>query len=367
MRTQPVGAHHDGVGAEASRSRAHAPREVGRRIAGEGDDQGHDHHPVAVEVVGGDDRAESDDAQRHDPAEQQAEPGDLVGDRSAALVESAAVADGAPELLLERQEEPGRQGERGEPQRGDRLERVGAADRVLADLEEEVGGDAGDQQRQRDGDGSLRQRRAQRGAGRHAGTIGRGRVRHGNRTLPPVAAARSAPPRRPSVVPIVLRSQMHRFGASGCGERCRPSAGNCDEYFADTCQLDDGSSLCATDSLGCPWNPMTSTRSRHRWWRSSWSTAPAHGSTRRSPGWPARTTRTSRRCSCSPVAPMTPTGNRWPIGSSPGCPTRSSATSASTPGSAPRPMPCSTWSRATTGSSASVTTTSPSIPTPSAS
>ena len=153
----PVGAHHDGVGAEAARSGAHTAGEVRRRVADEREQQRHHHHPVAIEVVAGDDRAERDDHERNETAEEDAEPGDLVRDGPAALAERAAGADSPPELLLQRQEEPGRQRERGEPQRGDRLELVGAADGVLADLEEEVGGDAGDEQPQRDRDRSLGQ------------------------------------------------------------------------------------------------------------------------------------------------------------------------------------------------------------------
>ena len=65
----------------------------------------------------------------------------MLHDRPAALAEGAPVAEGPAELLLEGEEEPGREGERGEPQRRDRLEGVVAADRPRADDEEGVGGD----------------------------------------------------------------------------------------------------------------------------------------------------------------------------------------------------------------------------------
>ena len=41
------------------------------------------------------------------PPSSSAEPGDLVGDGTAALAEGAAVADGPAELLLERRKNPG--------------------------------------------------------------------------------------------------------------------------------------------------------------------------------------------------------------------------------------------------------------------
>ena len=77
----------------------------------------------------------------------EAEADDLGDDRLAALADRPAVGEGPAELLLEREEEPGREGERGEPQRRDRVELVLAADGPRADLEEGVGGDAGDEQR----------------------------------------------------------------------------------------------------------------------------------------------------------------------------------------------------------------------------
>ena len=69
-----------------------------------------------------------------DAAEQHAEPGDLGDDRAAALAERPAVADRPAELLLEGEEEPRGEGERGEPQRRDRLELVVAADRDVPTL-----------------------------------------------------------------------------------------------------------------------------------------------------------------------------------------------------------------------------------------
>ena len=87
----------------------------------------------------------------------------------AALAERPAVGERPAELLLEREEEAGRQGERGEPQRRDRLELVVAADGPRADLEEGVGRDAGDEQGRGDRDGALGERGA---GGRRAGHEG---------------------------------------------------------------------------------------------------------------------------------------------------------------------------------------------------
>ena len=53
-----VGAHDDRVVAEAARARADAAGEVGRRVGDERDDERGHHHPVAVEVVRRDQRAE---------------------------------------------------------------------------------------------------------------------------------------------------------------------------------------------------------------------------------------------------------------------------------------------------------------------
>ena len=97
---------------------------------------------------------------RHDADEHRAEPDHLAHDRSAAVADGPSVRERPAEFLLERQEEPGCEGEHGEPHRGDRCELLGAADGHGADLEEGVGGDAGDQQRDADGDGPLGQRSA---------------------------------------------------------------------------------------------------------------------------------------------------------------------------------------------------------------
>ena len=68
--------------------------------------------------------------------------------------------EGPAELLLERQEEARGQGERGEPQGRHRVERVVAAERVLADAEEREAGEAGDEQADADRDGALGERRS---------------------------------------------------------------------------------------------------------------------------------------------------------------------------------------------------------------
>ena len=62
------------------------------------------------------------------PASIAPEAHDLADDRAAALPDGPAVGERPAELLLEGEEEPGRQRERGEPQRRDRLELLVAAD-----------------------------------------------------------------------------------------------------------------------------------------------------------------------------------------------------------------------------------------------
>ena len=89
------------------------------------------------------------------PASMRAEEHHPPYDRLAALAVGLAVGERPSELLFEREEEPGRQRERGEPQRRDRGELVLATERTRADPEERVGGDAGDQQREADGKGAL--------------------------------------------------------------------------------------------------------------------------------------------------------------------------------------------------------------------
>ena len=70
---------------------------------------------------------------------------------------------GEPEFLLEWQEEPWGERKRGEPHRDDRFELLLAPERDLADLEEGVGGDTGDQQRKPDRQRAFRKRNASRG------------------------------------------------------------------------------------------------------------------------------------------------------------------------------------------------------------
>ena len=91
------------------------------------------------------------DRERHDAAHH----------RAPTLVESAAVGKGATELLFERQEEPGSEEERREPEAADRLEAV-LAQGFHADLEERVAGDAGDQQADSDGQRAFGERKALR-------------------------------------------------------------------------------------------------------------------------------------------------------------------------------------------------------------
>ena len=157
-----VAPHHDGVLAEAPRSRADASSEMGGRVRRERDDQRRQHHPVPVEVVAGDERAEGENRDDDEGDEDRGQPDDLGDDGLAAVAGRPPVGEGASELLLEGEEESGGEGEGGEPQRRDRLELVGAPDRPRADLEEGVRRNARDQQGGRDGNGALRERSAGR-------------------------------------------------------------------------------------------------------------------------------------------------------------------------------------------------------------
>ncbi len=128
---------------------------MGGSVGGEGADQRDHHEPVAVEVRRCDDRAEQDDHDRDERDEDRAEPHDLLHHRLTALIDGPAMRERPAELLLEREEEAGSQREHGEPHRRDRSELLRAADSDRADLEERVGGEPGDQQRDADGDGAL--------------------------------------------------------------------------------------------------------------------------------------------------------------------------------------------------------------------
>ena len=101
-------------------------------------------------------------------------------------LERPPVRDGATEFLFERQEQARREGERHEPQRGERRELVGAADGDGADLEEGVGGETGEQQRDADGYGAL----GQRCAGRRGRDDGRHDCRSLARRRPTTGAGR---------------------------------------------------------------------------------------------------------------------------------------------------------------------------------
>ena len=77
-------------------------------------------------------------------------------DGLAALPDGAAVSQCPGQLLFERQKETWREGERRDPETGDRLHRLVAAEGDLADLQEQVRGDAGDQQSDPDREGAFR-------------------------------------------------------------------------------------------------------------------------------------------------------------------------------------------------------------------
>ena len=124
-----VAAHHDGVFVESARPRADAgTRQVDGCVGGEADDEGEHHHPLAVEVVGGDQRAEGEHRQDDDRQQDEAEAADLGEDGAAALADRTAMGERPAELLLEGEEETGARAKDGEPQRRDRAELILATD-----------------------------------------------------------------------------------------------------------------------------------------------------------------------------------------------------------------------------------------------
>ena len=114
--------------------------------AANAEDQRHHQHPVAVEVPADDQRAGGECRDRDDAGEADAERAHTRDDRLAALADRPAVGQRPGQLLLERQEEARRQRERGDPQAGDGLHGLVAAERDLGHLQEQVAADAGDQQ-----------------------------------------------------------------------------------------------------------------------------------------------------------------------------------------------------------------------------
>ena len=147
---------------------------MGRCVGAEGHDEGDQHHPVAIEIGARDQRAETDDRQGDEAAEQKAEAGDLGDDRPPSFAEGTALAEASAELLLERKEEARGEGERGEPQRRQRGEVFGAANGVGADLKEQIGRHPGDEQGGGDGNRALRERSPQRGGSRDGLGVGHG-------------------------------------------------------------------------------------------------------------------------------------------------------------------------------------------------
>jgi hypothetical protein len=114
-------------------------------VCAKGHDQSDQQDPVTIEVSADDQRAGRQHGDRDQNGEadaQRAHPGD---DRLAALADGAPMGKRPGQFLLQRQEEARCQSERGDPQAGDRLHRVVAAQGDLGDLEEEVAGDPGNQ------------------------------------------------------------------------------------------------------------------------------------------------------------------------------------------------------------------------------
>ncbi len=155
-----IGSHDDRVVAEASGSRADATGEVRWRVGDERHRERPHHDPVAVEVVLRDHRAENGEGEEDDTGEHRTERHHPPDDGLAALTVGPAVGERPAELLFEREEEPGRQRERREPQGRDRFELRLTTERTRADAEERIGRDARDQQRDADGEGALGKWRA---------------------------------------------------------------------------------------------------------------------------------------------------------------------------------------------------------------
>jgi len=151
-----IGAHHDRIRLEPSAATRHTAGEVHWRVTGERHHQGEQQHPVAVEVGIGDDLAEHQHHHEHRSSEDAAEQGDLAQHRTSTLVECSAGRYRPAEFLLEWQEEPRREGERGEPQRQHRGEGVVAPEGVFPDLQEHERRETRDEQAQPHRDGALR-------------------------------------------------------------------------------------------------------------------------------------------------------------------------------------------------------------------
>ena len=122
-------------------------------------DQRDDEHLLAVEHGVGDRRDRQADDQRDDrqrAGERAAGERRPTHQRRATEPERAALAEGAGDLLLERLEEPGAGEEHQRPQDGQRAEPV-AAELPPGEREEEVRGDAGDDEPRGNGGASCRE------------------------------------------------------------------------------------------------------------------------------------------------------------------------------------------------------------------
>ena len=120
------------------------------------------HHPAAAEVLLAQPRPACEHRDGHRHHQDRTEREHLADDRPAAVPEHPPSREGPAELLLERQEEAGRDREGGEPQADHRLEGVVAAEGDLADPEEGEAADPCDQEPDGDGDRALRERHSSR-------------------------------------------------------------------------------------------------------------------------------------------------------------------------------------------------------------
>jgi hypothetical protein len=147
----PVRTHEQAVLPEAARAGQASSEEVADGVARERQEQAAEQDPVVVEQLGGEERADEDEDRADDAEEAEGQQAGLLQDREAALAEGSAMGQRAPHLLLDREEEPGSEDERREPQLVDRSRRV-RAQPVAGERQEAVGREAGDHETDSDRD-----------------------------------------------------------------------------------------------------------------------------------------------------------------------------------------------------------------------
>ena len=166
---ESVGPHHDAVRRETRLTRADSAGEMGRCVGHESDDERRSDESVPLEEFAGGEGTESGHDRHHDGGDGDAEWNDARHDRTTADAEGAPVGERSTHFLFEWQEEPGCHDEGGEPQGDDGLEVV-LAQGFLADLEEQITREPGDDEADADGHGAF----GKWGAGLRVGSGHRG-------------------------------------------------------------------------------------------------------------------------------------------------------------------------------------------------